>query len=397
MEDTKTLSLEIAPIVPRQFITTPFFPAKRQDQPRVIEYKGVKWTLGADRFDGRARSQPFDMRHGRVCFALLTFRDRIQNGRELGFSINELAHRVARSNGGRYCRDLINILFDLRDIWIHRDFPDGSFDHFSILGEIKIFSRPARRKDALKALNSQQGELWLDYVTLNEHFFGLLKHYEELARFRFDVLTAMTSDVAQCIYTFLPSRAVHHDAKSPFQIRLTTLLEQVGLPVPKHKSLRRKIFTQNKMPILGQLDGAETMAGTLRVKLIETKDGSDYKMLAWVKPTGKPTVALPPKTSSSLLQAWLDTGRSKQQFDRRMRHQQPLSDYALYLLNAAELDYKDSERFLCMAAALLGENLFCMELAQMKADNLQHDGQRRATNPMGRLIWRLLEAIKTCP
>ena len=48
--------------------------------------------------------------------------------------------------------------------------------------------------------------MWLDFVHLNPDFFGLLHTYEQLARFRFDVLKLMASDIAQCLYR-LPSRA----------------------------------------------------------------------------------------------------------------------------------------------------------------------------------------------
>jgi len=43
-------SHETTPIVPREFVTKPFFPAKAQTTPRVIDYHGVKWTIGAERF-----------------------------------------------------------------------------------------------------------------------------------------------------------------------------------------------------------------------------------------------------------------------------------------------------------------------------------------------------------
>ena len=111
---------------------------------------------------------------------------------------------------------------------------------------------------------ASQPEFWLDRVTLNPDFFGLLQHIENLAGLRLDVLIGMTSDAAQSIYTYLPSRAVHRSSANPFEITLTTLMEQIGLNVPPHKSKRHQIFTQRSPSIVNQLNGAETLTGILR-------------------------------------------------------------------------------------------------------------------------------------
>lgn len=381
----------LTPIVPREFVTKPFFPAKKQDQPRIIEYKGVTWTIGAPRLDGRGEKPPFDMRHGRVCFALLTFRDRIEEEKQISFSINELAHRVAKSNGGRYSQDLMDILYDLRDTWVRLDHPDGSFDKFSIIESIRIHGKPVRRRDA-KAAIDRQGELWLDFVHLNPTFFGLLKDYKDLARIRLDVLTNMTSDVAQAIYCFLPSRAVHREAHNPFEINLATIMEQVGLKVPKYRSVRRQMFTQRQPSVLEQLDGAATMAGTLRVDLEETTDGSDFKLRAWVeKQDISPRPAGPTTPQSSLLAAWTASGRSRQEFQDRVKNAQPLNDHHVYLIQKARAAYQGNEGFYHMVAALLGHATFEMILSETKGDALEGNPGR---NPTGRLIWRLMRAVR---
>jgi len=381
---------QITPLAPREFITKPFFPARKQDEPRVIEYQGATWTIGAARLDRpHEEHPPFDMRHGRVCFALLTFRDRLKNDKQINFSINELAHRVARSNGGRYTRDLLGILYDLHETWVRIDHPDQSFDKFHPIESIRIHGKPVRRRDALAAANHQH-ELWLDFVHLNPTFFGLVRHYKTLARIRFDVLTSLTSDTAQAIYCFLPSRAVHREADNPFEIRLDTLMEQIGLPVPAHRSVRRKVFTQNKHPIIDQLNGAETMAGTLRVDLAETNDRTDFKLRVWVD---KPTVDLKPPTTpqSSLLNLWLATGRSRREFDQRVRNAAALTDHQVYLIQRARATYRGNERFFEMVAALLGQGPFQMILSEAKGDALEGNPGR---NPTGRLIWRLMAAIR---
>ncbi len=381
---------QVTPLVPRDFITKPFFPARKQDKPRIIEYQGATWTIGAPRLDRpHEEHPPFDMRHGRVCFALLTFRDRLREEKQIHFSINELAHRVARSNGGRYTRDLLGILYDLHETWVRIDQPDGSFDKFHPIESIRIHGKPVRRRDALDAASRQQ-ELWLDFVHLNPTFFGLVRHYKTLARIRFDVLTSLSSDTAQAIYCFLPSRAVHRAADDPFEIRLDTLLEQIGLPVPRYKSRRRQIFTQHKRPILDQLDGAETMAGPLRVALAETSDGSDFKLRAWVeKPAVDPS---PPATpQGTLLKAWTAGGRSRDEFHQRVSNAAPLTDHHVYLIQKAGATYSSNERFFQMVAALLGHSHFEMILSETKGDALEGNPGK---NPTGRLIWRLMTAVR---
>ena len=128
-----------------------------------------------------------------------------------------------------------------------------------------------------------QQEMWLDRVTLSPEFFGLLKRWEELARICLDVLTSLRSPKAQAIYTYIPSRAVHHTESEPFSIKLATILEQIGAPVPAAKSKRKQVFTQNKTSILSQLNGAKIIDGILRTELLETRDGADFKLIFWVE------------------------------------------------------------------------------------------------------------------
>jgi len=43
----KTLQCSIAPRVPRDFMTAPIFPAKKQDKPRSLMVGDVQWRIGA--------------------------------------------------------------------------------------------------------------------------------------------------------------------------------------------------------------------------------------------------------------------------------------------------------------------------------------------------------------
>jgi hypothetical protein len=378
----------LTPIVPRDFVTAPFFAAARQTEPRVLIISDVKWVIGDEHPTKRNSSPALDMRHGRACFTLLSFRDRIQNGREIRFSMNEFCNRYAQSRGGRYSREILDLLFDLRETWVRRESADGTIERFTIIGDIKTLEKPLRRREVIRAY-TEQGEFWLDRVSLSPEFFGLLQQWEKLARIRLDVLTAMTSPTAQSIYTFLPSRAVHHAKEDPFAIRLANLLDQISHPVPEHKSVRKKIFTQNRRSIIAQLDGKEILNGLLRVSLADTKDGCDYNLLAWVEKDIAPSPT-PPVTKSKLLDAWLASGRSKKDFDSRLKHLPPLSDYACELLARAGVTIDGNERFFEMAAALIG-NRFEPILSEAKGNALEGDP---GYTPTGRIIYRLIESVR---
>ena len=374
----------ITPLVPREMIVAPFFASVRQTQGREIVVDGKRWVIGLDHPTKRRPSIALDMRHGRACFALLSFRDRMQNGREIFFSMNEFCRRYASSQGGRYATDILNILFDLQETWVAREIDDGKVEYFQILGDIKIHQKTARRHEALKALSMQQ-EMWLDRVTLSPEFFGLLKRWEELARICLHVLTSIRSPKAQAIYTYIPSRAIHRTKSKPFSINLATILEQIGAPVPTAKSKRKQIFTQNNNSILSQLNGAEIIDGVLRVELAETHDGSDYKLIFWVEKGNTPKPIVPPK-KSKMLEAWLKGGRSRASFQERLKNTGPLQYHHLELLERAGVQLERTEKFFTMTCALLGPR-FAKILSEAKGDALEGDGGR---NPTGRLIYRIL-------
>lgn len=379
---------QITPLVPREMIIAPFFAAGKQHQQREITVDGKQWVIGTDHPTKRRPSPALDMRHARACFALLSYRDRLKNDRDIFFSMNDFCHRYASSQGGRYASDILNVLFDLQDTWIAREIDGGKVEYFQILGDIKILQKTARRHDALKAL-SINNEMWLDRVTLSPEFFGLLKQYEQLARIRLDVLISLTSQKAQAIYSYIPSRAVHHTKSQPFSINLATILQQIGVPIPSAKSKRKQIFTQNKTSILSQLHGAEIIDGVLRVKLAETTDGSDFKLNFWVE---KENISkMPnPSTRSKMLAAWIEGGRSKTSFQERLRQARPLEFRHREVLELMHVNLEKTEKFFEHAQALLGPR-FDRILSEAKGDALEGDIGK---NPTGRIIHRILNELK---
>ena len=55
----------------------------------------------------------------------------------------------------------------------------------------------------------------------------------------------LASDLAQAIYLFIPSRAVHHSKADPWKINLANLFDQLAMNVPSSKSLRKKALVQH--------------------------------------------------------------------------------------------------------------------------------------------------------
>ena len=381
----------ITPLVPRELVTAPFFAAVKQTSPRELVIDGRRWAIGIAHPTKRRESPALDMRHARACFALLSFRDRLEDGRTIHFSMNEFCKRYANSRGGRYARDILNILYDLQETFVSREIEDDKIEYFQILGEIIIHQKAARRRDALQAVSSQQ-EMWLDRISLSPEFFGLMTRWEELARIRLDVLNNLKSTKAQAIYTYIPSRAVHHSKDSPFQITARNVLEQIGAPVPEHKSKRKQVFVQHgEKSIINQLDGAEIANGSrLRVTLEETKDGRDMKLIFWTEKDESAKPVLEGKQTSKMLDAWLASGRSKQAYEKRLKARNPLSEYHRELLERSRVKLEGSERFFENAAALLGPQMD-MVLSEAKGDALEGN---TGDNPTGRMIYRLLKAIE---
>ena len=120
----------ITPLVPREMVVAPFFAAVKQTQEREVVVDGRRWVIGLAHPTKRRPSPALDMRHGRACFTLLSFRDRVQNGREIVFSMNKFC--------GRYASDILNVLFGLQETWVAREVDAGKVEYFQILGDIKI-------------------------------------------------------------------------------------------------------------------------------------------------------------------------------------------------------------------------------------------------------------------
>lgn len=385
-------------LVPKDYLRGPVFAAKKQSGGRVVVIGERTYEIGGFSPLGTRQICPaLDMRHGRAAFTMLRFRS-LDDGDTIRFSINQFCHEYAASQGGRYARDVREILTDLMNCFIRVRMPDGSASSYRILERVKIDERPLRKKPKNPA--AQQTEFWLDEVRMSPEFHQLLCDISQVAHIRVDVLNGLSSPIAQAIYTYIPSRAVHHRGRaSAFEITLSTLLAQIGQKVPPTPSQRRQVFTQHEGTLAGsvlmQLNGAETLSHVLRVDLERTADGSDWKLLAWVDPLAAGTLASSSargeeRKPGALKKAWLASGRTETEFRERLKRIEPLTDYEHELLRAGQIAAEGSQSFFEMARALLGAVRFGSLLGEAKG--VVMEGQN-VENPTGLLIARIVEAV----
>jgi len=375
---------------PKDYLIGPVFAATKQNGPRDITIGQRRYRVGGFHpMRPDFRPPALDVRHARAIFTLLSFRKPGDNTPFIRFSFREFCRRYANSNGGRYARAIKGIVADLMDSYIRvTDLDTAVCRQYRLIERIDIEARPPRRNDARLAMSNQQ-EIFFHGCTLSPEFFGMLGQIAELQYLKLDVLTSIRAPLAQAIYLYIPSRAHHHTEDTPFEITLAKLLEQVSYPVPQQKSVRRKIFTQNRKPVIGQLDGLETLSGSFRVRLLETSDGTDWKLQAWVEK--KPRAKTLSAGDSKLIAAWIESGRTLLQLEQRLANIQPLSDYESELLEKAAVRLAGNERFFRLAKAMLAPAQFVSLLAEAKGDELE--GRTAKKNPTARLIWRIKMAI----
>lgn len=379
------------PLVPKDYIVAPIFAATRQTESREIIIKDKIYEIGGfNPLDPSKMMPALDIRHGRALFVLLSFRDTFKEEKTIKFSMNEFCRRYAGSNGGRYSRDIMKILSDLVDCWFRIKLPDGTSKSYRIIEKIEVNTRPIRRKDAKSILSKPQSEIWLDHIELSSNFHSLFEELENLSHIRLDVLTKMSSNLAQSIYTFLPSRAHHHSLENPFEITLTNLLAQVGCRVPPAKWERKKLFTQNKNSILSQLNGKPTLCGTLKVDIVETTDKKEYKLICWIDKLNKKL----PLKETPLLKCWIKGGGKEETYRNKLGKINALDDYELNLISSSGAEFEGNGPFFQITKALLGSFTFKSVLSEAKGFH-QEGSYAVKKNPTARLIHMLMQAVKS--
>ncbi len=382
---------------PKYFFLGPVFAATKQTRSREVTIGDCRYMIGeCDPLDPERNAPALDVTHARAIFTLLSFRGVYDETRLIRFSLNEFCQRYASTNGGRYSRTIKKILSDLTKSYIRITDLKSNIDHtYRLIERVDIEGRPPRRKDS-RAATSRQREIWFNGCTLSPEFCGILHQIAELRQLNLRVFTTIRSQIAQAIYLYMPSRAYHHSENDPFEITATKLLEQISFPVPAQKCRRHKLFNQHhekNRSILQQLNTLETLTGRLRVKFVETADGSDWKFQFWIEPNESKRKL--PRTDSKLVKAYLRSGRPRDWLNTALANIEPLNGYEIDLLQAAGVEIGKNRRCFEVAKAILKSPLFNTLLAEAKGDFLE--GKTATKNPTARLIWRIRETISTPP
>lgn len=380
--------------VPVDFARGPLFAALPQKIGRVVLVGTRQYQIGGFSPLGIGEPCPaLDVRHLRACLALLSFRDPYRPDAPLRPSITGLCRRYSNceTSSGGLAQCLRGLLNDLLRCYLKVSESGGQERVFRILERVCITRRPARHAGRTEM------ECWVEELRFSAEFSQLLSDFESLTRLRLDVLNSIASPIAQALYAYVPSRAVHHDSTAnAWEIRLGVALAQLGVCVPMARSQRKRIFLQNgetrNGSILSQLNGAELLDAVLHAEVVPTRDETDYKLRFWTerhKIESRPCAV----KGEKLLAAWLASGRSEEEYRRRLRIIEPLSSYEIELLEIGQVDRTQSDGFLKVARCLLGERRFIEFAAESKGDALAIGGFR-PVNPTGLLIHRLIEAIR---
>lgn len=234
---------------PKDYFLGPVFAATKQTGRREVTIGDRHYLIGGFH-PLRANFFPpaLDVRHARAIFTLLSFRDEEDDDgtRQIRFPFNEFCRRYANSSGGRYMRDIKNLLGEIIDSFIQiTDLATKVARSYRIIERVVIAEPGIKRKDA-RIATSKQIEFPYNCCTLSPEFYGLLGDIIELRHLKLSVFTHIRSPLAQAIYLYIPSRAAHHNEKDPFEISLSKLFEQVSFPCHQFKSKRKEIFTKHE-------------------------------------------------------------------------------------------------------------------------------------------------------
>jgi hypothetical protein len=385
-------------LIPKDWSTAAVFSPVKQVEVREIVVNGNTWRMGIHNPLNKAPSSAIDMAHVRILLAVLSF---WQGQNPLSMSLKELGRRAAGSHGGAFFRLLRQRLGDLRDYWISVELENGDKRMFPAISRIEVTSRKINATQQRLALDDwpaqrvkQQDDdvrwVQLDNVVLAPEFAEFLSDFTNLMNVRLDVLRTLSSDVAQAMYLFIPSRAVYRAKTDPWKINLANLFEQLGMTVPSSKSLRRKTMEQHgTRSVIRQLDTVPILNGNLRVGLALNKQKTDWMLLAWVEEVDDlPDLS---DSKSALVKAWRESGRREEELAKLLRSPLPeLTDEESVLCEAANVELLKIQRFLRLCKVAIGTNRLHRVLAELKIDVIERRGVNK---PTGALVWRLLTLV----
>ncbi|MCP4103081.1 MAG: replication initiation protein [Lentisphaerae bacterium] len=340
--------------IPQVWGKNPIFAATRLNEPReVVIADGTTWVMGVQPPFGETTNpeylRGFDVRHAEVIFRLLAFfRDNdIDFYHKVDISYYRLLEIIGWERSKKSLAVLKDILADLSSIWtqiraldINRGF------RFRVLS--------ASVDEALDRPESEH----LKYIVFDPTFIEYMGNIEQFLSIRLDVFNGLSSKIAKAMYLYLPSRALKATNATPFKITLTKLFEQIGIKIPKYKSLRFKTINQSKNPVMKQLDHCLiSFKEKLRVSLEDTSDDKDYNLCCWVEQLADRDISI---SRTDSLRSWFLTGKngSAADFKLKLENLSELSIYEHNALEIANINLKRSMEFLLQSKALLGAGCF---------------------------------------
>ena len=350
--------------IPQIWGKNPIFAAVKQKTSTEIKLSdGAIWKMGVQPPFGKITNpdylRGFDIRHAEVIFKLLAF----YRGNEIDFdhkvdiSYYKLLKIIGWERCGKNLKTLKDILADLSNVWT------------TIITESKITT--FRILSASTNCNPGKSDnANLEYINFDPTFLSFLSEIEHLFSIRLDVFDQMTSNIAKAIYLYIPSRALKNTAANPFKITLTNLYRQINIKVPVHKSNRYQKLTQNKNPVIVQLENAAINYNKkLRVGLEDTRNRKDYNFCAWVEDISMKDFEVPGRDS---LRTWYINGQKhianpSLRFNELMKNIKSLDWYQKEVLQEAEINVTQSRIFLEQSQALLGRSKFDELCGEVKA------------------------------
>ena len=338
-----------------------------------------------------------DYRHGKTMLVAVSFFDRFSGERVVRFSMREFCIAFANINSGTYNRRIRELMNDLTKTFIRVTDKDGKvLVTYRIFEQVYGSEKPIRRRDDRRVTN-RQIEFWFSGIAFSAEFHALLCKSDELQSIRLDVLRTINNPLAQAAYWYIPAAASHHPpGGEPYEIGLAKLCNQVAFKLPTSKKHQLRLLEGcpgKALSLIDELDGKETNTGTLRASYREGKKG-ELILQFWVEPRRPPPEAL--EKMGEMKKAFLESGYTQAQMEKRLRGRKPLSSYQRGLLTNAKVDLDGSVFAFEIALVLLGECEFNTLISGVKhavKEKRLIDG-RPIENPTGYAIDACLRRIR---
>jgi hypothetical protein len=356
----------------KDFVTAPIFAGEEQKEGRMVPLPdgtllksgGVPHPLYPE-----AGAKPaLDVRHSEILFCLYSFFR--QNLIDFDDSISITKNQLFKITGWTKDKDkskLMNrLLYDLCTTMNHKVFDNGTKVVFTFL--IPPSSYLLDKNDEI---------LFMKEIRFNPEFIELMSDIENRLSVQLDVFQNISNPIAKAIYLYIPSRVIagsyDSEAKS-FKITSKKLFEQIAVKKEiTYRSERKKYFTQNKNSIISQLDDAKiNPTKKLKVAIQNSKtDKSDINLCFWAEELSPKDIT---KNYDSKLKNWyLLGGGDEAVYIEKVKVLPELNHYEMDCIDKAKINFKENEKFLCMAKAILSEGEFREICGEIKY-RIQTDG-----------------------